>query len=415
MLFKPAYDNIDAETLQVMDGLRIGDVARPLTPLTPEDTVGRAAERLRSVPYDKVPVVAAGHLVGVVTEEALGSAARAVLDGVAAPEQVRLLPLDNGLLRPVAALAADGGLADAAAAIHRAKGALPVVDREGRYIGMLAESDLADAVCRAQRPLSIGGMATPLGVYLTTGTLSAGARGSLGLFLTGVSVAALFLVAGVLTGFVMQGLEWATGIPMRAAVHSTPVSWLNLNRYDIWPHVVSLLNLLMWVVLFRLSPLTGTHAAEHQVVHAVEQDRPLTPENVARMPRAHPRCGTRLFAIVLLVLISIDVLPLSDGLGPLMLGSTAQYLIAVVAVLLWWRTLSRQIQERVTTKPASQKQLRNAIAVAEELLARHREQPPRRLSLWGRIWHMGILQVVSGSSLVYAVVFPWVERRGLLW
>ena len=57
-----------------MDGLRIGDVARPLTPLTPDDTLARAAEILRSVPFELVPVAAGGRLVGVVRQQALAEA-----------------------------------------------------------------------------------------------------------------------------------------------------------------------------------------------------------------------------------------------------------------------------------------------------------------------------------------------------
>ena len=41
-----------------MDQLRIGNLARPLEPLTPEDTLARATEVIRAVPFDRVPVVA---------------------------------------------------------------------------------------------------------------------------------------------------------------------------------------------------------------------------------------------------------------------------------------------------------------------------------------------------------------------
>ncbi|MER3495923.1 MAG: hypothetical protein C4320_03425, partial [Armatimonadota bacterium] len=50
----------------------------------------------------------------------------------------------------------------------------------------------------------------------------------------------------------------------------------------------------MFVILFRLLPLAGTHAAEHMAVNALERGEPLDPEVVARMPRTHIRCGTNL-------------------------------------------------------------------------------------------------------------------------
>ena len=47
--------------------------------------------------------------------------------------------------------------------------ALPVVDGAGQLKGVVTRSDVASALLRGLRPLRIGGMATPFGVYLTTG------------------------------------------------------------------------------------------------------------------------------------------------------------------------------------------------------------------------------------------------------
>jgi uncharacterized protein YqhQ len=63
------------------------------------------------------------------------------------------------------------------------------------------------------------------------------------------------------------------------------------------------------------------HGAEHKTINAYEAGSELTPEQVARFPLEHPRCGTAF--LLTLVLLSILVFTL---LGPLPLG---------------WRLLSR--------------------------------------------------------------------------
>jgi CBS domain-containing protein len=72
--------------------------------------------------------------------------------------------------------------------------ALPVVDASGSYRGMVSRADLVAALGQQVRPPVVGGMATPLGVWLTTGSLSGGAP-PLGLFLSGATLAFCFFVA----------------------------------------------------------------------------------------------------------------------------------------------------------------------------------------------------------------------------
>lgn len=371
-----------------MDGLRTGDLARPLAPLAPEDTLARAADLLRSVPFDRVPVATEGRLVGVVTAATLGNAAHAVaLDGVP-PAALRLLSIEESALSQTPVLPAEAPLQEAVSMLRRHGGSLPVVRADGLYIGMVDQADVAGVLLQSARPSSIGGMATPLGVYLTTGALSAGARGSLGLALTGASIGSVFALVGILMGLMVQGLESSTGFPLRASLSSVPVHWWHLNPYDIWAHALPVVGLALFALLFRLLPLTGYHAAEHQVVHAVEQDRPLTPESVARMPRVHPRCGSRFFAVAALLTLFGSGLPVSAW--------EVRYAAAAVAIVLWWRVLGNHIQSYVTTKRPSPKQIGSAIAAAEELLEKYRRSSGQRPSLPARIWYMGILQVATG-------------------
>jgi len=72
----------------------------------------------------------------------------------------------------------------------------------------------------------------------------------------------------------------------------------------------------MWAIGFMpdVKRLFGYHGAEHKTINAFEAGVELTPENVAKFPLEHPRCGTAF--MLTLVLVSILVF---TALGPLSL------------------------------------------------------------------------------------------------
>ena len=47
------------------------------------------------------------------------------------------------------------------------------------------------------------------------------------------------------------------------------------------------------------------HGAEHKTIHCYERGLPLTVENVRKMPRQHPRCGTSFLFVVMIVSILV--------------------------------------------------------------------------------------------------------------
>jgi len=47
------------------------------------------------------------------------------------------------------------------------------------------------------------------------------------------------------------------------------------------------------------------HGAEHKAIHCYERGLPLTVENVQKMPRQHPRCGTSFLFVVMIVSILV--------------------------------------------------------------------------------------------------------------
>jgi hypothetical protein len=168
---------------------------------------------------------------------------------------------------------------------------------------------------------------------------------------------------------------------------------------EIFPMVAQFL---IFLLLLRLSPIAGYHAAEHQVVHALERSEPLVVETVRAMPRVHPRCGTNLVAGALLLTLGAAVFaPLLRRLLGDSDGEMAGYILAIFPALVWWRSVGGWLQQHFTTRPATDAQIESGIRAARELLRAHDRAPfaplrGRRVLL--RFWRMGFLQIMGGFS-----------------
>ncbi len=271
---------------------------------------------------------------------------------------------------------------------------LPIID---------ASTGQVVAILSRPAPPRLGGMATPLGVYLHDG-ISGGGAGFWGLYLTGVTMSGLLLLAqagahGLAheSSARLPGLaRWEAGQPLGLQMWLAAASqWLPL------PFVF---------LLLRLVPLSGTHAAEHQVVHCVEQGAPLEIARVRVMPRVHPRCGTNLFAgftLFLMLFLAVFSASAADGLPPLDAASLSAVL-AGPATLLSWRRVGGWIQQWFATRPATDKQILGAIQAAEQVLTRRQrwmENGMARRFAWGRrLWAMGLGQVLLGYLTVFGLV-----------
>jgi hypothetical protein len=267
---------------------------------------------------------------------------------------------------------------------------LPVIDSFGGYRGVISRSDLVGRMTQNLRPNSVGGMATPLGVYLTTGSISGGA-GSFGLFLTGVSMGAMILVATLVVIGLQTLFAKLTGFPINAFLNSPPLT-VALNLYDLPFYISTALTAIIFLVLMRFSPLAGYHAAEHMTVHAIEAGEALESEAVSRMPRVHPRCGTNLLAAAgIFVILTSKV------------NSQAVVLLAMLVVVLGWRTIGGWLQYYATTKKPNSKQLASGIAAGSELLDKYQENPNFSLTGLQRIWKLGFPQTFLGMA-----TFLWV-------
>ncbi len=256
-------------------------------------------------------------------------------------------------------------------------GSLPVLDEANRYLGMLSRADVLSALTGYVRPPVVGGMATPLGVWLTDGVLTGGVS-AFGLFLSGLTIAAFFYIAQLAVYFVARAINPEFGMLVLSGRLGLQNDSANLlNTFFAGLHA------LFFLLMFRLTPLAGVHAAEHQTVHALERGLPLTPENVAKMPRAHPRCGTNLMAIAGLIYVGITHLS----------ALTPDWILGLLIFTFFvWRSFGDVLQVLFTTRPASKKQLESGIRAAQQLMAHYQNTPfmtsrsPLRLLNAGMMW-----------------------------
>ncbi len=291
---------------------------------------------------------------------------------------------------------------------------LPIIDPEtGQVIAVLARPEALPPPA----PPRLGGMATPLGVYLTDGVSSGGA-GFWGLFLTGV----------IMSLFALTAQAAVHGITLLIAAH--PAFLAEWQRV-VPPNIrYSLAALTPWLplpfvfLLLRLAPLSGTHAAEHQVVHCVERFAPLVPETVRSMPRVHPRCGTNLFTgftLFLLTFVIVFSATAEFGWQPLD-GASLGAILAAPLALFSWRRVGGWVQQWFATRPATDQQIAGAIRAAEQVLSRRRKRlersGPPRLAPIRRLWSMGLAQILVGYcavlSVLTAVLMVWPGLAGWL-
>ena len=413
---------------------RLISVARPARAVTPGARIGFVAEVLRVSPYRVVPVVdahpssandddAPPRLLGLIREEDVLRALLAAPDG---PERARLRESPAGpLVTPATVFVTPSTRTSEAAALLDTSGAdaLPVVDARGAYLGLVARSDLVQDLVRPFKPPLVGGMATPLGVYLTTGQASGGV-GALALMLSGLVLFSLHVVA--------QSVAFAGESCLRAAALLGGPAFLSAllpGLHTFVGEVVPLLvQLALFLLLLRLSPVAGYHAAEHQVVHALERSEPLAVETVRAMPRVHPRCGTNLVAGGLLLTLGAAVFaPLLRRVVGESDSEMAGYVLAALPALVWWRSVGGWLQQHFTTRPATDAQIESGIRAARELLRAHDRAPfaplRGRRVLW-RFWRMGFLQIMTGFvaglgllkllTLLVPALRPFVEQAALL-
>ncbi|HWA84320.1 MAG TPA: DUF1385 domain-containing protein, partial [Fimbriimonadaceae bacterium] len=280
----------------------LGLLMRPTFSVDLKDSLELAARKLRENGCDTLPVTDDGFLAGAVTETDLARALSQGLDSNSAVEAIT----HGALTGSVTATGVDA----VRLFNNRDAKTLIVIDDAGQVQGILTPSDLYPKRLTPLRPPLVGGMATPFGVYLTTGSLRAGV-GHLALVTTGITLLGLLQVGGIL-GVVLHDVLRSRGVDSSLADVAELITAFGL-----------------FLLGMRLIPLSGIHAAEHKVVHAIERGEDLAPAVVRRMPRVHPRCGTNL-AVGASMFMGLGGLPLFSD-------PSLRFLFAGIVTLIFWR------------------------------------------------------------------------------
>lgn len=371
------------------------NIIKPALPLAADDLVAKAVRLLRARALPALPVAEQGRLVGFVHEADL---LQFVADAPDPHAAARSIPVAQ-VMRPVGLVVSDAQPLSEVAQLLRdpAAAAVPVAGPDGRYLGMLLRRDLLAAVSGQPIVPPIAGLATPFGIYLTTGALRTGAN-DFALAATGAAL----MVLNLLANGVVLGLAWlADHFLFPGAAQPAPESLPEISFaaelifYSIWSAI--------FLLLLRFSPLAGTHGAEHMVVHAIEEGEDLTPQKTRSMPRVHPRCGTNLMALLVLLIIALEFF---SSLSPRVDEGTRflALLVLVTIVLLTWRRLGAGLQRWVTTRQPSERQLARALDVGQALLEKVRLHPGARVSFPRRLWNSSFPQVLSGFLAMVLLV-----------
>ena len=348
---------------------------RPVPRVWTSASVAAAAAEIRDSGLPAVAVTEGFLFVAVVTQSSL---AAAQARGVGAEDSVELVYDPHAVTLPPYAPG------EKALEIFNTQPvtAIPIVDDYGRLMGVLTPADLWPKRDRAPRPAAVGGMATPFGVYLTTGTFGAGA--------TGLAL----MSTGALMFTVLTTAEYGVGALQDYGAN---------HAWHVPDFIFGILATAVFMAVFRLLPIAGIHAAEHKVVHAIERGEELTRENVRRMPRVHPRCGTN-FAVGASLLLGIATnkdLIHDDG---------TRVVVALLTTLIFWRPLGSLVQYWVTTKEPTDAQIDMGIRSGSELLKQYASGRGGSRNIASRIWNSGMIHVMGGASIVFAVlaIFAWV-------
>lgn len=331
---------------------------RPCVTVDSATSIRVAIEHMREAGQEFIPVTEGTRLVGIVDQSGILNFLKDSDDESRAVTQ---------FMSPAATISNQATVEAALHELHLHPW-LVVIDDHDFPCGIITAASFVGLRPRIERPGLVGGMATPFGVYLTSGIVGGGKSGWY-LVTTGMFMGTMMIVGNLF------GNAIGPRLPQTAWAES----------------LYSVLIFFPLILAFKLLPISGYHAAEHQVVHAIERGEPLTVEAVKRMPRVHPRCGTNIaVAVTMLTGISQTHWIADEGL---------RNFLAVFATLFMWRSVGGWVQFWITTKKATDKQIQSAIDAAKELMQNYQVAPRRTASFGTRILSSGILHVMFGSIL----------------
>lgn len=341
----------------------VGHFIVGVEPADAGNSLTAAATMLIDYGVPGIPVVKDGAYCGIVFEE----------DLLGAASNNENLPVDQ-FMRTIPALNNRTPASEALRLLETNQvSTLAVVDDRGSVLGVITVSRLLATTDRDARPKLVGGLATPVGVRL----LGGGVTGGVG------------AVAVLGTGATMFLTYLAGDYVARIIAFISPPEVQNAFWFST---AMSGVALFCFLIFLRLMPLSGYHAAEHMVVHAIEQGEPLELDTVARMPRVHPRCGTNI-AVALGLFLGISYIPW-------FLDPESRAMIGLLAAMFLFRPLGAFVQQNFTTRPPTEKQLLAGIRAGKDLLRNYQTASRITPPVYLRIWQSGLLHAIVGSMLV---------------
>ncbi|HSA07145.1 MAG TPA: DUF1385 domain-containing protein [Candidatus Gastranaerophilales bacterium] len=258
---------------------------------------------------------------------------------------------------------------------------IPIVEENGTYTGtVITRTGIVEYLTRFVKPRSLGGLATPLGVYITDGKHQAGA-GNLGLFLTGA-------LLGTIIYIVQSVFLFIFGISEIEKLENQYIPLFLVGE------------IFLFLLILRFTPLVKIHAAEHQTINAIEKGMPLSIETVKMQPKEHIRCGTNLMVLILgiqfVILVYASYL---TSINPLF-----QFVFLITAfsfVFSNWKKGGMLLQKYFTTVKASEKYILSGIKAGQEILKKNKEDTdPASSSFLSKLWNIGLIQIISGFILI---------------
>ena len=107
-------------------------------------------------------------------------------------------------------------------------------------------------------------------------------------------------------------ISLGVGLLLFVVLPARLTDWLGFHdrwRFGLVDGLFRLTAFVLYLALIRqwkdMARVLGFHGAEHKAIHALEAGVPLTPENVQKFPRLHPRCGTTFLFLVVMVSIVV--------------------------------------------------------------------------------------------------------------
>ena len=204
-----------------------------------------------------------------------------------------------------------------------------------------------------------------------------------------ISLTTMVMIVGLVIGLLLAGAMFIFLPSASGKGLSLLFSWISGGRFVLSDHRIlfSLIEGIMKIAIFLLylslislmKDIRRTfeyHGAEHKAVFCYEAGLDLTPENVKKFKRFHPRCGTSfMFFMILLGIIigcfipsewpailrsltKIALLPVTAGLGYEIIrfaGRHDNWLIRAISQPGLW-------VQRITTREPDEKQMECAIA-----------------------------------------------------